>query len=132
MCIVRNSYRFYYRIKFSESGTSSDDEHRIKFSESSSDDEQASVDTMQYYNNDKELPIFSTTCVGYLAEKIARILLNPDLSQVCHIQPMGVTKNASFIVDLDDVEFADLKADDLGTWKLRVLKLLIFGFIPLV
>ena len=30
---------------------------------------------------------------------------------------MGVSKNAAFIVDVDDVEFADLKADDLGTWK---------------
>jgi len=86
-------------------------------------DEQASVDTMQYYNNnDKKLPIFSNTYVGYLAEKIARILLNPDLSQVCYIQPMSATKNTSFIMDLDDVEFADLKANDLGTWKAKGTK----------
>lgn len=30
---------------------------------------------------------------------------------------MGVTTNATFIIDLDCVQFEDLKADDLGVWK---------------
>ena len=72
---------------------------------------------MQYYNDDKELPIFSSTCTGFFAEEVTRILLNPNTMIVGDVQPMGVTKNASFIVDVDDVEFADLKAEDLGTWK---------------
>ena len=38
------------------------------------------------------------------------------ISSICHIQPLGVTKTATFIVDLD-VLFSDLKADDLGTWN---------------
>ena len=29
----------------------------------------------------------------------------------------GGYENATFIVDIDDVMFSDLKADDLGTWK---------------
>ena len=39
-----------------------------------------------------------------------------NLKRVCHIQPLGVTKTATFVIDLDDVLFSDLKADDLGTW----------------
>ena len=85
---------------------------------------------MQYYNDDKELPIFSSTCTGFLAEEVTRILLNPNTMKVCHVQPMGVTKNASFIVDVDDVEFADLKADDLGTWKTNGTKTTHFWIRP--
>ena len=55
---------------------------------------------------------------GYPAEQVVWILMDPELDQdnVCHIQPMGVRKNASFIIDVDDVHFVDLKADDLGSW----------------
>lgn len=73
---------------------------------------------MENYGNDPELPLFSTVGSGYSASELARILMNTniDTKRVCHIQPLGVAKNASFIVDIDDVLFADLKADDLGTW----------------
>jgi len=30
---------------------------------------------------------------------------------------MGIVKNATFIVDLDDIKLSDLKADDFGSWK---------------
>lgn len=36
---------------------------------------------------------------------------------VCTVQPLGVSQNALFIVDIDMVSFEDLKADDLGSWK---------------
>lgn len=42
---------------------------------------------------------------------------NLDLKRVCHVQPLGVTRNATFIIDVDDVLFSDIKADDLGTWS---------------
>ena len=58
------------------------------------------------------------------------MLLNPESSKVCHIQPVGVSKNAAFIVDVDDVEFADLKADDLGTWKTNGTKSTYFWIQP--
>ena len=32
------------------------------------------------------------------------------------VQPLGVTKNAVFQIDLDCVPFEDFKADDLGSW----------------
>lgn len=99
-------------------------------SSTSSDDELTSTDTVQYYSDDKELPIFSSTCTGYLAEEVARVLLNPDPIKVCHVQPMGVNKNASFIIDIDDVHFSDLKADDLGTWKTNGTKTTYFWIRP--
>ena len=49
---------------------------------------------------------------------------------MCHVQPLGVTKNATFIVDVDDVAFSDLKADDLGTWKTNGTKTTHFWIRP--
>jgi hypothetical protein len=40
-----------------------------------------------------------------------------------------VTKNATFIVDLD-VLFSDLKADDLGTWNATGNKTTYFSMFP--
>ena len=74
--------------------------------------------------------IVSTTSTGYSAEEIARMLLNPEPSKVCDIQPVGVSKNATFIVDVDDVEFADPKADDLRTWKTNNTKSTCFWIQP--
>ena len=90
----------------------------MKFCDSDDEDE-SSGDNIENYGNDPQLPIFSTVTTGYSASKLARILMRKDIdiSKVCHIQPLGVTKNATFIVDIDDVLFSDLKADDLGTWK---------------
>ena len=60
-------------------------------------------------------------------------MLNPESSKVWQIQPVGgVSKHAAFIVDIDDVEFRDLKADDLATWKTNGTIQHIFGFNPLV
>ena len=38
------------------------------------------------------------------------------LVPVCHVQPRGIIRNATFIVGVDDVNFSDFKADDLGSW----------------
>ena len=37
--------------------------------------------------------------------------------KICQVQPMGVNRNCSFIIDLDSICIDDLKADDLGSWK---------------
>ena len=50
------------------------------------------------------------------ASDLCDILLSDDLN-ACRLQPLGVTDNFSFIIDLDYVQFEDLKADDLGVWK---------------
>jgi hypothetical protein len=42
----------------------------------------------------------------------------------------GLSKNATFIVDIDDVIFADLQADDLGTWKSNGTKSTHFNILP--
>ena len=33
------------------------------------------------------------------------------------MQCLGVSQNAVFVVDIDVINFGDLKADDLGLWK---------------
>ena len=45
---------------------------------------------------------------------------------MCHIQPIGVSRTATFIVDIDEVPFSDLKADDLGVWVPKGTKLVYF------
>ena len=38
-------------------------------------------------------------------------------NKVCHIQPLGVNCNCTFITDFDSVSCEDLRADDMGSWK---------------
>ena len=58
------------------------------------------------------------------------ILLKADLDErkVCGVQPLSVTENSCFVVDIDAVEFQDLKADDLGTWSTTGTKRTFFRF----
>ena len=117
-----NPFLFFFlrRLKF-EVSSSSDSEH-----------EEQQLSKTIFYNDDAELPVFSSVTSGYPAEQVVRILMDPELDQdkVCHLQPMGVTKNASFIIDVDDVHFADLKADDLGSWKPNGTKATYFRILP--
>ena len=69
-----------------------------------------------YFRDDTALPIYSTRSSSYSASDLCDILLSDDLN-ACRLQPLGVTDNASFVIDLDSVQFEDLKADDLGVWK---------------
>ena len=43
---------------------------------------------------------------------------------------MGITRNAAFIIDMNNVELADLKADDLGVWKTSGTKTTYFRILP--
>jgi hypothetical protein len=45
-----------------------------------------------FYNDDKELPVFSTSTAMYPAEKLAHYLLSPNMSTVCHVQPLDYQK----------------------------------------
>ena len=36
---------------------------------------------------------------------------------MCHIQPLGVDRNCTFIIDLNSISSDDLRADDMGSWK---------------
>ncbi len=94
-------------------------------------DEQQRTSVVSFYNDNAELPVFSCVTSGYPAEQVARILMDPELDQgkVCHIHPMGVTSNATFIIGLDDLHFPDLKADDLGSWKPNGTKVTYFRIL---
>ena len=49
-------------------------------------------------------------------------------SQICKIQPIGVSENATFLIDLEEVTFCDLKSDDMGSWKATGTKSIYFKF----
>ena len=72
-----------------------------------------------FFNDDPELPIYSKHPSGYPLPQLVSILMDPALPEekVCKLQPLGVSQNCTFIVDLDAVNPDDLKADDLGSWK---------------
>ena len=46
---------------------------------------------------------------------------------MCHIQPLSVTRNTTFVDDVDDVSFRDIKADELGTWTANETKSTYFS-----
>ena len=95
-----------YRIKFE--GTSD--------SESNASENEEITSRLEFYDNDPELPLFSTMDHGYPVHLLIQTLLaaSVDESRVCKVQPLGVAKNAMFQIDLDRVHFEDLKADDLA------------------
>ena len=74
---------------------------------------------MDYYDNDPELPLLSIIDHGYPVHSLIQNLLSSKLDnlKVCKVQPLGITRNATFQIDLDKVPFEDLKADDLGSWS---------------
>ena len=105
---------------------------RLKFSCSSDEEADEEECAIPCYENDPELPMYSSISSGYQAAELAHTLLAKDINpkRVCRIQPLGVTKNATFLVDLDDVFFSDLKADDLGTWTANGTKSTYFSLSP--
>ena len=62
------------------------------------------------------------------AEKLINILLHPNEKKICHVQPQAVTSTATFVIDVDDVDFMDLHADDFGTWKTNETKIIFQNF----
>ena len=59
-------------------------------------------------------------------------LLKPDIpsEHICTVQALAVTQNAVFVVDVDSVNFEDLKADDLGSWTGTGTKKTYFRVLP--
>ena len=74
---------------------------------------------IEFYQDDKEVPIYSRLTSGYPVGDIVSILLKPNLDKqkVCTVQPLCLTESASFVIDVDVINFEDLKADDLGSWN---------------
>ena len=63
------------------------------------------------------------------AKKLINILLHLNEKKICHIQPRAVTSTATFVIDVDDIDFMDLCADDLGTWKTNGTKMTFFKIL---
>ena len=85
-----------------------------------------------YYQDDHSLPIYASLDYGYPLDRIIDVLLTSSmpLEHVCKVQPLGVSENAVFLVDLDVINFEDLKADDLGSWKGTGTKKTYFRVLP--
>ena len=92
--------------------------------------EESSSTPIEYYDNDPELPLFGQMDSGCPLHTIVQTLLanEVDMCHVCKVQPLGVMRNAAFLIDLDEVHFEDLKADDLGSWKATGTKRTYFRF----
>lgn len=74
-------------------------------------------DEEMFFNDDQALPMMFISAVHLHAEKLINIFLHTNEKKICHVQPQAVTSTATFVIDVDDVDFMDLCADDLGTWK---------------
>ena len=87
---------------------------------------------VSYYQDDHNLPIYASLDYGYPVDRIIDVLLmsSMPLERVCTVQPLGVSQNAVFVVDIDVINFGDLKADDLGLWKGTGTKTTYFRVLP--
>lgn len=75
--------------------------------------------SVKYFKDDPQLPIYSSPCFGYPLHLLIDALLKQNMppEHVCTVQPLAVTENAAFVIDMDSVDFGDLRADDLGLKK---------------
>ena len=87
---------------------------------------------IEYYKDDSQLPIYAAPTSGMPLHELIDILKKPDIptEHVCTVQPLGVSQSAAFVVSVDSVEFGDLKADDLGSWKGTGTKRMYFQVMP--
>lgn len=85
---------------------------------------------LEFFDNDFELPIFDKMSSGYPVHLLIKTLLSKDLDtrRVCKVKPLGVCKNTVFIIDIDEVAYSDIKADDLGSWRSTGTKRTYFRF----
>ena len=75
------------------------------------------------------MPIHSRMPSGYPVGDIVTFLLSESNEfKRCTTQPLGVAENATFLLDLDYVNYQDLKADDLGVWVPTGTKKVFFRF----
>ena len=76
------------------------------------------------------MPIYSRWTSGYPIGDLVNILLKSDMAtrQVCTVQPLGISENAAFVIDVEEVDLQDLKADDTGLWHPTGTKKSYFRF----
>ena len=94
---------------------------RIKFEESS-------TSQTEFYCNDPEMPVHSKVTAGYHVGELVSMLMKSTIDKVCTVQPLGVSENASFVIDVEAVDLGDIKSDDLGSWHPTGTKKTYFRF----
>lgn len=71
--------------------------------------------TFVFFLSGFRIPVYEVTGGSYTDERIPEILLDPDIDQsnVCHYQPVGVTRSSTFVVDLESLQHPkNIKKDD--------------------
>ena len=74
----------------------------------------------KFYNGNTKLPVYSVQASRYDTQEMVMILLDPDLDSdlVCKTQPVNIEQNATFIVNLSELNNPkDIYVDDMGSWK---------------
>ncbi len=72
-----------------------------------------------FFNNDCQLPVYKQGNQRFSLETLSEILLTDfvPFEKVCSKQPVQVSKNMSFAVDLYDLDDpVDIRADENGIW----------------
>ena len=73
---------------------------------------------MDYYQGNKDLPVYECPKKGYSKEQIVDALCNPSLNKklICSTHPVLVEHNSSFVIVMTKLKDRnDVRADDLGT-----------------
>lgn len=86
-------------------------------------------DSVEYYHENINLPVYGHPKHGYNCEEIVHILLNPVFEKdlLCTTHPVSVEHNVSFVIDLNSLSNPnDVRADDLGSWKCTGSRCLTF------
>lgn len=70
------------------------------------------------YNGDPSLPVLSYTKTSYDSAQITKLMLRHwDRQQLCCQQPINVSTNVAFLVDLSMLDHPeDVKSDEMGVW----------------
>lgn len=73
---------------------------------------------LKFEDDDLDQPIYEQPPHKYTAEQIIKILIDPDEHKICRVKPSSVTKSATYVVDVRNLQNAeDIKKDEFGIWK---------------
>lgn len=74
------------------------------------------IHIIQYFNNDKQMPIHNKPQSGLDTKAIVGLCLS-GFDLVCKTKPVSVRMNSVFVIDLNYVSYKSLYADDNGIWE---------------
>ena len=70
--------------------------------------------------DDQGIPVYEKTSGPYTADRILKLLLDPDidLTRVAHTGPKFVSESSTYIIDVSQLDNPnDIKKDGLGKWS---------------